>query len=548
MNDHDALLAAIVDAPEDDLPRLAFADWCDEHGHGARAAFIRTQIAAEPLDESDPRRLVLEDRADELLAAHRDEWLGTLGTQTSRRTFRRGFVESASVETGRFLDCAEEMFRAWPLRHLRVHGPDGDYADDEGVGQITQSQALSKLAALTVFCGANSLGPDAVAALADCPHLTNLRTLDLNAHDPGKGIGAEGVRRLANSPHLRKVTALRLRWQDVGDEGARALAESPMLPRLRVLDLGAVQEISDAGLIALFSSPGAGRLRWVNLEHTIPGLEAIDAILGWGAKAKPIGLALGGMNWEASGRLGQASWLGGLTDVAIHNPPDRLFREARLERLHCGGATFLGRLHEQKDFENLRCFDASHNDFGAHQVRHLFRGDHLARLSSVSFWFSHLGEDGLKEMAQLPASSRLCHLNLRFSEVTTAGVKALASSPYSCNLRSLYLCDAELGTAGMKALAASQSLARLRDLDLCGVDATNAGVSALCQSFPSLRWLDLSSNDKLTDAAANALCRAEWPLLERLTLCHLPLSDKALQKLRERWGPRVEFATQDEWR
>ena len=97
-------------------------------------------------------------------------------------------------------------------------------------------------------------------------------------------------------------------------------------------------------------------------------------------------------------------------------------------------------------------------------------------------------------------------------------------------------------------MAQSPHLSRLRDLDLCGVGATDAAVSALCKSFPFLRWLDLSSNDQLTDAAANALCRAKWPLLERLTLCHLPFSDEACEKLRKRWGPRVEFATQDEWR
>jgi hypothetical protein len=105
-----------------------------------------------------------------------------------------------------------------------------------------------------------------------------------------------------------------------------------------------------------------------------------------------------------------------------------------------------------------------------------------------------------------------------------------------------------MGLAGVRALATSPHLTRLRELDLCGVGATNAAVTALCRSFPSLRWLDLSSNDDLTDSAANALCRAEWPLLERLTLCHLNFSDKAHERLRKRWGPRLEFVTQDEWR
>jgi hypothetical protein len=43
-------------------------------------------------------------------------------------------------------------------------------------------------------------------------------------------------------------------------------------------------------------------------------------------------------------------------------------------------------------------------------------------------------------------------------------------------------------------------------------------------------------------------CRARWPLLERLTLCHLPFSENACLDLQTRWGPRVELETQDEWR
>jgi uncharacterized protein (TIGR02996 family) len=48
MTDRDALMRAILDQPADDTPRLAFADWLEEHGGtagAARAEFIRLQIA-----------------------------------------------------------------------------------------------------------------------------------------------------------------------------------------------------------------------------------------------------------------------------------------------------------------------------------------------------------------------------------------------------------------------------------------------------------------------------------------------------------------------
>jgi len=51
-------LAAVTAAPFDDLPRLAMADWLDEHGGGEWAAYIREQVAA--YDWSRPLNYQLE--------------------------------------------------------------------------------------------------------------------------------------------------------------------------------------------------------------------------------------------------------------------------------------------------------------------------------------------------------------------------------------------------------------------------------------------------------------------------------------------------------
>jgi uncharacterized protein (TIGR02996 family) len=42
---HDVLVRAVLDAPDDDAPRLVYADWLEENGQAERAAFIRHQIA-----------------------------------------------------------------------------------------------------------------------------------------------------------------------------------------------------------------------------------------------------------------------------------------------------------------------------------------------------------------------------------------------------------------------------------------------------------------------------------------------------------------------
>ena len=52
-----AFLRAIDATPEDDVPRLVYADWLDDRGHGMRAEFIRLQCEIAKL-EVGPREIV----------------------------------------------------------------------------------------------------------------------------------------------------------------------------------------------------------------------------------------------------------------------------------------------------------------------------------------------------------------------------------------------------------------------------------------------------------------------------------------------------------
>jgi uncharacterized protein (TIGR02996 family) len=48
-----SLLDAVLENPDDDLPRLVYADWLDENGDPKRAEFIRAQIALSLLENED---------------------------------------------------------------------------------------------------------------------------------------------------------------------------------------------------------------------------------------------------------------------------------------------------------------------------------------------------------------------------------------------------------------------------------------------------------------------------------------------------------------
>src|SRR5215471_3698309 len=92
MSLHEAFLRSIIEAPDDDAPRLAYSDWLEEHGEPDRAEFIRVQCRLAALDEDDPERRELQKREYELLADHWGEWAGPLVGTVRSWQFRRGFV------------------------------------------------------------------------------------------------------------------------------------------------------------------------------------------------------------------------------------------------------------------------------------------------------------------------------------------------------------------------------------------------------------------------------------------------------------------------
>ena len=122
------LTAAVIAAPTDDLPRLVYADWCDENGQPERAEFIRVQCTlARPDGLSAERLAELRIREQTLLDIHGEAWLAPLRARGeplfSPRThgqFHRGFVETVWMPAAEFLANADRLFERCPVRELRV--------------------------------------------------------------------------------------------------------------------------------------------------------------------------------------------------------------------------------------------------------------------------------------------------------------------------------------------------------------------------------------------------------------------------------------------
>jgi uncharacterized protein (TIGR02996 family) len=90
---HDqAFLQAICEAPEDDTPRLVYADWLEENGQPERAQFIRVQCERERLPPDDPAVPALLAREKKLLRGRRKRWQADRPAWAGVGDFHRGFL------------------------------------------------------------------------------------------------------------------------------------------------------------------------------------------------------------------------------------------------------------------------------------------------------------------------------------------------------------------------------------------------------------------------------------------------------------------------
>lgn len=119
-------IAAIKYAPDDDAPRLIYADWLDDHGEADRAEFIRAQIEAEPLavDRVENGPSIHESRLQKLLHRERQLWSMSLGWSYPLNGafdwFRRGFVERPTLPAATWLSHADAMLAVHPIREVRL--------------------------------------------------------------------------------------------------------------------------------------------------------------------------------------------------------------------------------------------------------------------------------------------------------------------------------------------------------------------------------------------------------------------------------------------
>ncbi len=295
-SDEHSLLLTIAANPEEDTPRLVYADWLDENAtpdnaHAARAEFIRTQISiARGIDVATGIPLTAElaaaftSRENELLAAHRMDWEAetrqALGKSCEEVRFHRGFPREVWVNgvqeliASRILKADTNTLTGLGVTNLGDQLPallshpgiarltrldvESNCIGEAGAEAIAASPRLAHLTMINLWN--NDIGNAGAIAIAASPHLVRLTTLDLW----NNGIGSVGAEAIAASPYLKNLTTLNLRENDITDSGVAALAASPHLKNLTTLDL-ADNDIGTEGAVAAATSPNLKNLTVLNV-------------------------------------------------------------------------------------------------------------------------------------------------------------------------------------------------------------------------------------------------------------------------------------------
>jgi uncharacterized protein (TIGR02996 family) len=321
MSDHDALVQAILHAPDDDAPRLVYADWLDEHGDADRADFIRVQCRMARLPFYDPEYPALARRADELVVRHRRAW--RIPDLAARQEFRRGFVETLALQPGAFFARAPDLYRQAPIRWVEFTGWAGmDNWDWEMVslleglefvgvppapadarlgyelprlrrlkmvGLMECVEFLSGVACPRLEALDLTDSPAAPVVLEEFCHraeLGRVRALALGAGDRPtyqERMRAHGAMLLAAMPSLSNLRELHLYGQLIGDAGLYHLAHSPQLAGVEELYLARneIGEIGTRGIEDLCTSLYLNRLTVLDLSHNPLGAAGARELAAW---------------------------------------------------------------------------------------------------------------------------------------------------------------------------------------------------------------------------------------------------------------------------
>jgi uncharacterized protein (TIGR02996 family) len=461
-----ALLAEVVERPDDDVPRMVLADWLldqPDAGSAARGELIHAQCRLARMAPDDPQRDELEARALQLLPGPPQRWARRLRRAGVKKWwFSRGLIEGVKLDTVAFDRLADRLCRLSPVRHLHLR---------PGAGWVERLLAWPDLDRV---CG---LRPGFLDMRLLCsPRLAGLRALDLRDVPGGLALV-----QLASAPCAASLESLDLRNLRCTAADLRQVLRPDRLPRLRDLSLDYSRYVfaHQAPSVLPAVLPQLVRLRLRYVQYT----------------------------------------LAPLAEMLSRVPQSPLEEMVLVEPVHGGPGP----------------------------LADLLRLPAVARLRSLELHGVALTAEALTALLDLLDRGRLVRLVLTGS-TPEALIEALVNSGKVGRLRELVLrgsppLDMAVPRRAVRALASARGLGSLVSLDLSGSNLAADHLESLLAApfLEQLHTLVLTGNPLGVRAAGHLLTRGPWPRLARLALPRGALDAETFERLRLRFGLRVQF-------
>jgi uncharacterized protein (TIGR02996 family) len=538
MSDEPALLKAIIAHPDEDTPRLAYADWLDEHGAPLRADFIRTQCRLASCTAADPDYPDLLERYAEVAPAV-ERMLKSIAPELPLR-----FDFDADLRPDR--DYFRRGFLYTVCRHAHA-----DYAGAPNIKKKEVDLLCNGLAPLIATTTARALyltnmsGPQIARVLA-APGAEALTGLDVCMTTGSEAEDREAIRAVASSAVAPKLERLRLDLYRFArataleplvrasldrlvhfsmptlygpTRGVRALAATDWFKRLRSIRVYVSDEpLGEAVVTALAKLP---QLESLELESSSTEARALGSPRGFPALAR--------LDLRLSSRTAATLLARGpyprLTELALRSITSSEFAalrkapwfpQLRVLSFHGGDLSDAAvvALARSPAAANLRILRFVGLGFGPEALAALGTGARFPNLTALELTRGSGRRPKGTDMGRFVKAlkiPRLRHLHIDGWPLFAAGARALAANPALTNLTRLTLRRTHLGDPSLAALVRSPHLQQLITLDLEGNELKSAAALHDPQWLPHLAEVTgLHSNPISLDAQRRLFEARGW--------------------------------------
>jgi uncharacterized protein (TIGR02996 family) len=553
MSDEAAFLSAIRSNPDDDLPRLVYADWLDETGDPARAEFIRTQIELAKLPDHDPRYRGLEDRE------HEAGWF-VERTGVREWEWRRGFLRQVTADVSGI-----DVLSTQPVEQLNLCSVGATITEEEwrlfSLHGFRNGERLH-----TLDTTASSMTSFETTQWVSAQTLPQLRDLRVSAH---RDLGTFG-RGLSTLAYRHRLQAVSITPQGLGTPPRHeplevrslsdALAQAP-ISRLAIPDTN----LTSNGLRTLLTAPFAGMLKHLDISDNPIAPDAYRAFQQCHPnmrldKLDVSGTPLAGISLEP---LLNARSLQSLTKLEMNGcgsarrnmevlANSAFWSQATELRAHSGTipASTLEPLCGSAGPPALRLLDLADNYLRTEGVRMLCDSPWAGSLTWLALSRNYLDNESCEVLAKSGRFTNLRTLHLAHHNgrqegsdgevISDRGVMALAGHPSLANLRLLTLSHTGI-TAAAVDHAVNGPHWQLFGLGVsgCNLGSTTAKMLAASPRLARLVWLDISDNPQLGGQALRPLAESPYlsPMCE-LDCGGIAIDDDVRAIFRERLGTR----------